>query len=95
LRELPRLDGAAMIARLLAANGEEIAQMVTSVFDDDHPIVFGIGPEGAGRRPVALEVTVTFREWMPDEEPPLPGDTVTVTADAASCAITSGRVNLK
>jgi hypothetical protein len=82
-----------MIARLLDENGDEIAMTTTSAFDDKHPITFGIGPENAWRRPVALEVTVTFREWMPDEGTPRPGDKVTVMASAATCSITSGRVN--
>lgn len=82
-----------MIARLLDENGDEIAMTTTTAFDDKHPITFGIGPEGAGRRPMALEVTVAFREWIPDEETPLPGDKVTVMASAATCSITSGRVN--
>lgn len=74
-----------MIARLLDKDGEEIARTQTTVFDDDHPVIFWIGPKGAGRLPMALEVTVQFREWLP-ERPPKSGDSVTVTANSATCS---------
>lgn len=75
-----------MIARLLDKDGGEIARTTTTVFDDDHPIKFWIGPEGAWRLPMAMEVTVQFVEWLPERSPE-PGDTVTVTASAGSCAV--------
>lgn len=77
-----------MIARLLDKDGEEIARTETTVFDDDHPVIFMVGRKGAGRLPMALEVTVQFRERVP-EVAPRPGDTVTVTASAATCAVTA------
>lgn len=67
-----------MIARLLDKHGDEIARTETAVFNDQHPIIFTVPRTGAGRRPVAMEVTVRFRD--PPRPAPLTGDTVTVHA---------------
>lgn len=75
-----------MIARLLGEGGEEIARTVTSVFDDAHPITFWIGPGKGGKLPSAMEVTVQFKEWIP-QVPPEPGDKVIVSASAATCSV--------
>lgn len=75
-----------MIARLLDENGEEIARTVTSVFDDAHPVTFWIAPKKGGRLPAAMEVTVQFKEWIP-EVPPESGDMVVVSANAATCSL--------